>query len=59
MRRDAGAGWLPGVHDDHGENHGVFVRAETPSTPTKEVLGNDQGTRGLREDRGDDCLGRG
>lgn len=32
------------------------VHAATPSNPTKEVLGNDQGTRGLRQGRGDGCL---
>jgi hypothetical protein len=36
----------------------VLTHAETPSNPTKEMPGDDQGTRGLREGRGDGCHGR-
>lgn len=56
------SGWVGGVHDDlrlvAREAAPVMHSRETPSNPkTMEVLGNDQGTRGLREGRGNGCLG--
>ena len=60
MRGNAGAGWLHGVHNDHGENRRRRRARRNPIQSNKtEVLGNDQGTRSLREGRGNDCLGRG
>ena len=59
MRRHVGAGWLHGVHDDHGENPRPRACRNPIQSDKTEVLGDDQGTGSLQEDRGDDRLGRG